>query len=86
MNDPFKAYCKCTKDSMVLMRYLDCEDCSKQELECIWICVECGDDYDENYQDYKTLERIDKDIILDYVWENTDMMDQIREWIKDVYE
>lgn len=36
--------------------------------------------------DYKILDKIDKDIILDYVWEHTDMMDQLREWIKDVYE
>ena len=36
--------------------------------------------------DYKLLDKMDKDIILDYVWENTDMMDKIRQWIKDVYE
>ena len=36
--------------------------------------------------DYKVLEKMDKDIILDYVWDNMDMMDKMREWIKDVYE
>ena len=36
--------------------------------------------------DYKVLDKMDKDIILDYVWDNMDMMDKIREWIKDVYE
>ena len=36
--------------------------------------------------DYKVLDKMDKDIILDYVWENMDMMDKIREWIKDTYE
>jgi DNA-binding protein YbaB len=36
--------------------------------------------------DYNVLDKMDKDIILDYVWDNMDMMDKIREWIKDVYE
>ena len=36
--------------------------------------------------DYKILDKIDKDIILDYVWEHTDMMDKPRQWIKDVFE
>jgi hypothetical protein len=36
--------------------------------------------------DYKLLDKMDKDIILDYVWEDMDMMDKIRQWIKDAYE
>ena len=36
--------------------------------------------------DYKVLDKMDKDIILDYVWEDMDMMDKIRQWIKEVYE
>ena len=36
--------------------------------------------------DYPKLDKIDKNIILDYVWENMEMMDKIREWIKDTYE
>ena len=36
--------------------------------------------------DYKVLDKMDKDIILDYVWEDMDMMDKLRQWIKDVYE
>ena len=36
--------------------------------------------------DYNVLDKMDKDIILDYVWEDMNMMDKIREWIKDVYE
>ncbi|MDC3257157.1 hypothetical protein OAU44_00115 [bacterium] len=36
--------------------------------------------------DYAILDKIDKDILLDYVWENMPMMDKLREWIKDVYE
>ena len=35
--------------------------------------------------DYKLLDKMDKDIILDYVWENMDMMDKLRQWIKDTY-
>lgn len=36
--------------------------------------------------DWKKLEKIDNTIILDYVWEDMEMMDTIREWIKDTYE
>jgi len=36
--------------------------------------------------DYNVLDKMDKEIILDYVWDNMDMMDKMREWIKDVYE
>jgi hypothetical protein len=36
--------------------------------------------------DYKLLDKIDKDIILDYVWEDMGMMDKLRQWIKDTYE
>ena len=36
--------------------------------------------------DYKVLDKMDKDILLDYVWEHTDMMDKLRQWVKDVYE
>ena len=36
--------------------------------------------------DFKKLDKMDKDILLDYVWENMPMMDKLREWIKDVYE
>jgi len=36
--------------------------------------------------DWKKLEKIDNTIILDYVWEDMEMIDTIREWIKDTYE
>ena len=36
--------------------------------------------------DYKVLDKMDKDIILDYVWEDMDMMDKLRQWIKDTYD
>tara|TARA_B110000438_G_C15429955_1_gene485662 strand:+ start:421 stop:567 length:147 start_codon:yes stop_codon:yes gene_type:complete len=36
--------------------------------------------------DYPKLNKINKDIILDYVWENMEMMDTLRQWIKDTYE
>ena len=36
--------------------------------------------------DWKKLEKIDNTIILDYVWEDMDMMDTMREWIRDTYE
>jgi len=36
--------------------------------------------------DWKKLEKIDNNIILDYVWEDMEMIDTIREWIKDTYE
>jgi hypothetical protein len=36
--------------------------------------------------DWKKLEKISNTIILDYVWEDMEMMDTIREWIKDTYE
>ncbi len=41
-------------------------------------------DYESD--DWKKLEKIDNTIILDYVWEDMEMMDTIREWIKDTYE
>ncbi len=41
-------------------------------------------DYESD--DWKKLEKIDNTIILDYVWEDMDMMDTMREWIRDVYE
>jgi len=40
----------------------------------------------QHFVDFKTLDKMDKDILLDYVWENMPMMDKLREWIKDVYE
>jgi hypothetical protein len=36
--------------------------------------------------DYKVLDKMDKDIILDYIWEDMDSIDKIRQWIKDTYE
>ena len=46
-----------------------------------------GENYTPQHDiDYAILDKMDKDIILDYVWEHTDMMDKLREWIKDVYE
>jgi len=46
-----------------------------------------GENYTIQHQmDYPKLDKMDKDIILDYVWEHTDMMDKIRQWIKDVYD
>ena len=36
--------------------------------------------------DYNILDKMDKDIILDYVWEHTDMVDKLRQWVKDVFE
>lgn len=36
--------------------------------------------------DYAKLDTIDKDIILDYIWEDMASMDKIRQWIKDVYD
>ncbi len=41
-------------------------------------------DYESD--DWEKLEKIDNTIILDYVWEDMDMMDTMREWIRDVYE
>ena len=46
-----------------------------------------GENYTpQHYIEYEKLDKMDKDIILDYVLEHTDMMDKIRQWIKDVYE
>tara|TARA_R110000803_G_scaffold18888_1_gene50045 strand:+ start:583 stop:732 length:150 start_codon:yes stop_codon:yes gene_type:complete len=46
-----------------------------------------GENYTPQHEvDFKVLDKIDKDILLDYVWENMPMMDKLREWIKDVYE
>ena len=36
--------------------------------------------------DYTKLNEIDKKIILDYVWEDMEMMDMLKQWIKDTYE
>ena len=46
-----------------------------------------GENYTPQHDiDYAVLDKMDKDIILDYVWEHMDMMDKIRQWIKDVYD
>lgn len=46
-----------------------------------------GENYTpQHYIDYPKLDKIDKDIILDYIWEDMESMDKIRQWIKDVYE
>lgn len=36
--------------------------------------------------EYQILDKLDKDIILDYIWEDMESMDKIRQWIRDVYE
>lgn len=28
------------------IRYLNCEDCRKEEKQCIYICVECGAEHE----------------------------------------
>ena len=46
-----------------------------------------GENYTpQHYIDYAILDKMDKDIILDYIWEDTESMDKIRQWIKDVYD
>ena len=46
-----------------------------------------GENYTIQHQmDYPKLDKIVIDVILDYVWEHTDMMDKIRQWIKDAYD
>ena len=46
-----------------------------------------GENYTIQHQiDYPKLDKIDKDIILDYIWEDMESMDKIRSWIKDVCE
>lgn len=32
-----------------IVRYLDCADCREKEKQCIYICVECGEEYHENH-------------------------------------
>ena len=46
-----------------------------------------GENYTIQHQiDYPKQDKIAKDIILDYIWEDMESMDKIRQWIKDVYE
>jgi hypothetical protein len=46
-----------------------------------------GEHYTPQHEiDYNILDKMDKDIILDYVWEHTDMMDKLRQWVKDVFD
>ena len=29
-----------------LVRYLDCEECKRKKIECIWVCTECGEEHE----------------------------------------
>ena len=37
--ETIKVISKCCK---AIIRYLDCDDCRKEEKQCIYICTECG--------------------------------------------
>jgi hypothetical protein len=50
-HSPFDAWCDpCGR--VTLIRYLDCDECKEKEQECIYICSECGCEFD----DAKTLD------------------------------
>ena len=39
----------------------------------------------DNTEVYKALDKIDQDVLLDYVWETPGLVDTIKEWLEEDY-